>query len=151
MIPLLALFKGFSLKTWGFIALGLAVTALCTKLLFWLDERADAAELREAQIVELNKALSGEREQRREAEVERDTTNAVLAAQQANAEAQIALLQSLEAQQRETTLEINEMKGIFDRHDFTNLANKKPQLILNRVNAGTQRTMDKVEALINEN
>lgn len=147
----LTLLKGFSLKAWGFIALGLAVTALATKFLFWLDDRKEAYEFEKSQVVQLNKALSAEREQRREAEVERDTTQRLLSQQAANLEAQLALLESIEAEQRETLIRVDEMKDIFDRHDFTELTNAKPTLIIKRVNRGTQDVLDKVQDAINSN
>lgn len=151
MIPVFALLKGFSPKTWMLIGVSLAVIALCTKVLFWIEGKEDALEQAQVQIDALTTALQETQEQRREAEIERDTVNAVLASTTALQAMNQQLLLELQEEQRAIRVDVNKRKDIFDKHDLQYLANAKPRLIERRMRAGTQGILNELELVVNSN
>jgi len=49
----------------------------------------------------------------------------------------------------ESRQEVQKLEGLFREHNFNNLYDKKPGLILKRVNAGTDRVLRELETLVN--
>ena len=86
----------------------------------------------------LTAALAEERNALVDAQLAAETHKRALS----DLESEIARLQEALEAARKQKREINE---IFAKHDFSMLAYKKPGLVSNRVNAGTQRLFDAFE------
>jgi signal recognition particle GTPase len=95
-------------------------------------ENAKIAEINTAKAIEANQSLEI-------ALVEKDFAVQIERAERAELQEKFSASRA----------DVQKLEGLFQEHDFSNLYDKKPGLILKRVNTGTQRVFRELATTIN--
>lgn len=149
MIPILPLLMNFNWKMVLRIAAGLVIAYLIWMALDWVRDKDQAVLEAQAKIAELKVVLEGERRERMEAELERDSANAEIARINVFDERMTILQEEITKEQQATRTQVASFKGMLDSHNFEELSAKKPGLMTIKVNKATKDTFDEIEDSIN--